>query len=209
MNRNELMKKLTIPKISVESVRLWINSIERKTLIQNATIGGAFLFFVLFLFFPMLIHNKKVAGEAANLKTKVTQANFKIARIPEMMKQKKLFGERIKKIREQFFAADEADKLIEITSTIAAESGVKIDATRPAVKILEVPTPFTQTYVPISYEFAVEGAYHNLGTFVNSLEQYSKNFAVHELKITAGDNLSRTQQSILIITAFIKRAQTS
>ena len=201
------MKKIAIPKISPESIKLWIASVDRKTLIQNATAGGAFLVFVLFFLCPMIIHNKKVAGEVVHLKTNVSQAKFKIARIPEMRRQKELFGERIKKIRGQFFEADQADKLIEVISTIAAESGVKINATRPATKALEVPAPFSQAYVSISYEFAVEGSYHNLGTFVDSLERYKKNFAVHELGITAGDNTSRTQQSILIITAFVKRAQ--
>ena len=183
---------------------------DRKTLIQNATIGGAFLIFLLFFFFPILIHNKKVAVEVGNLRTKVSVANVKIARIPEMTKQKQLFGERIKQIREQFFSAAEADKLIEAISTIAADSGVKINATRPSVKILEVPAPFAQTYVPISYEVVIEGSYHNLGAFVNRLEHYAKNFAVHDFQITAGNEpTSKIQQSTLVITAFIKRPQTT
>lgn len=202
------MKKFDIPKISVEDVKLWIASIDRKTLIQNATVVGAFFVFILLFFFPLLIQNKRLAGEASGLKMKVNQANVKIGRIPEMTKQKKLFGERTKKIREQFFAADEADKLIEVISTIATESGVKINATRPATKLLEIPGPFSKTYVPINYEFAVEGSYHNVGAFVNSLENYAKNLAVHDLQITAGDKTMKTQQSTLVITAFLKRPQT-
>ena len=203
------MKNFSIPKISVESIRIWIASMDRKVLIQNATAVGAFLVFLLFFFFPILIHNKKMVVEVNNLRTKLAVANVKIIRIPEMTKQKKLFGERIKKIRGEFFNAEEADKLIEVISTVAAESGVKINATRPSAKILEVPPPFVKTYVPISYEVVVEGAYHNLGSFVNRLEHYSKNLAVHDLQITPGSDLtSKTQQSTLVITAFIKRSQT-
>ena len=202
------MKKFDIPKISVEDIKLWIASIDRKTLIQNASVAGAFFVFILLFFFPLLIQNKRLAMEVNGLRTKVSQANVKIARIPEMTKQKKLFGERTKKIREQFFVVDEADKLIEVISTIAAEFGVKISATRPAAKLLEIPAPFSKTYVPISYEFAVEGSYHNVGAFVNSLENYAKNFAVHDLQIAAGDKTMKTQQSAMVITAFLKRPQT-
>ena len=202
------MKRLDIPKFSVQDLKLWIASIDRKTLIQNATVVGAFFAFVLLFFFPLLIQNKRLAAEVNGLKTKVSQANVKIGRIPEMTKQKKLFGERTKKIREQFFATDEADKLIEVISTIAGDSGVKINATRPATKLLEIPMPFSKTYVPISYEFAVEGSYHNVGAFVNSLENYAKNLAVHDLQIAAGDKTMKTQQSTLVITAFLKRPQT-
>ncbi len=204
------MAKITIPKISLEDIKIWFRSIDRKTLIQTATIAGAFLVFVLVFFFPILIENKRLVGEVKVLQAKVSQATVKILKIPEMTKQKKLFGERTKKIREQFFAADEADKLIEIISTIAADAGVKISATRPAAKLIEIPAPFSKTYMPFSYEFAVEGSYHNLGTFINSLEHYAKNFAVHDTEIVApGDKTLKIQQSTLVITAFLKRPQTS
>jgi len=188
---------------------MWIRSVDRKTLIQNATIAGAFLIFVLIFFFPILMENKRLSREVGGLRSKVSQAKTKIAKIPEMTKQKKLFGERTKKIREQFFTANEADKLIEVISTIATEAGVKIDATRPATKLIEIPAPFSKTYMPFSYEFTVEGSYHNLGSFINNLERYAKNFAVHDMEITvSGDKTLKSQQSTLQITAFMKRPQT-
>ena len=104
------MKKPTLPKISVSDLKLWLSSVDRRTLIQNVTAIGAFLVFILFFLLPILIHNKKVGGEVNQLKNKITQANVKIARIPEMTKQKELFGERIKQIREQFFEAQETDR---------------------------------------------------------------------------------------------------
>ena len=73
------------------------------------------------------------------------------------------------------------------------------------MKSLEFPVPFSAMYVAISYELAVEGPYHNLGTFINRLEHYSKNLSVHALEITGGEKVATTHQATLVLTAFLKR----
>src|SRR3989338_3748612 len=137
------MKKVSVPKlnISVKDIKAWLESIDRKTLIQNATIVSAFLVFILFFFLPIFFYNRKISEDVKLLREKVNQASTKIAKIPEMTKQKEMFGEQIKQVREQFFEIEEADRLIEIVSTIAANSGVRINASRPSVKSLEFPAP--------------------------------------------------------------------
>ena len=208
------MKKFTLPqisfqKLSIANLKLWIASIDRKTLIQNLTKGGAFLAFIIFFFIPILIQNKRLSGEVGRMKEKVRVATVKIARIPEMTKQKELFGVRIKQIREQFFEAKESDQLIEIISTVAGEAGVTISASRPASRNLELPSPFAEKYIALSYDLVMEGPYHNMGAFINKLERYPKHFAVHELETTGGEKASNVLQSTLVLTAFIKRPQIS
>ena len=203
------LPKISLQKLSIENLKLWIASIDRKTLIQNLTIGGAFLGFLIFFFFPILIQNKRLSGEVGRLKERVRVAAVKIARIPEMTRQKELFGVRIKQIREQFFEAKESDQLIEIISTIASEAGVKISASRPASRNLELPSPFAEKYIALSYDLVMEGPYHNMGTFINKLERYPKHFAVHELEMAGGEKTSNTLQSTLVLTAFIKRPEIS
>ena len=201
------MKKINIPKVSINDFKIWISSVDRKTLIQNTTVGAVFLIFLLFLFLPLVIQNQRSAGKVRQLKNKIVQASVKIARIPEWTKQKELFGARIKLIREQFFEAKESDQLIQIISTAAAEAGVKISASRPSTKSLEVPAPFAQLYMIQSYELLVEGPYHNLGTFVNKLEQYSKNLALHDLYIVKGSKAPNIQECTVTLSAFLKRSE--
>ncbi|GEM_PF-6016974 len=204
------MKKISIPKFSLADLKFWLQSVDRKILIKNGVIAGGFLFFILFIFLPMTIQAKKLSNEVKNLKQKITQSNIKIAKIPEMMKQKDLFGSRIKKLREEFFEPQETDKLIEIISTAASDSSVKISASRPSAKILDLPSPFDKNYIPISYELVVEGSYHAIGKFINTFECYPKSFAIHELQISNGaDPTSGLRQATLILTAFIKHPVTT
>lgn len=206
------MKKLTLPKISLEkltlaNLKLWIASIDRKILIQNLTIGGAFLAFIIFFFFPLLIQNKRLSGEVNRLKETVRISTVKIGRIPEMAKQKEQFGARTKIIRAQFFETKESDQLIEIISIIASEAGVKISASRPAARNLELPKPFNESYVALSYDLVMEGQYHNMGAFVNKLERYPKHFAIHELQMVGSEKSLSVPQCTLVLTAFIKRPE--
>lgn len=199
------MKKIEMPKISLSDLKAQLGSMDRKTLIQNAIMVGAFLVFVICFLLPIFIYNRKMSADVEQLRNKVDQATRKIARIPEMMRQKELFGVKIKQTREQFFEAEESERLIEIVSTVAADSGVRISASRPSAKALELPVPFSMMYLTLSYELAVEGSYHNLGLFINRLERYSKNLSVHNLEIRAGDQVPPIHQATLTLTAFLKR----
>lgn len=203
-----MMRKLATPQISVAQLKLWIESVDRKTLILNLTMVGIFFVFVFFFLLPVVMHNKKMVSEVSGLKTTMGQASVKIARIPEMTKQKELFGARTQKIRERFFKTEDTSQLIEIISTLAAQTGVTISASRPSSKALELPLPFSMTYLPVSYELILEGSYHNLGTFINSLESYSKNFAVHNFQIAKGEKAPTVHQCTIILTAFVQRADT-
>ena len=202
-----MMKKIEIPKVSMTDIKIWLDSVDRKTLIQNATFVGAFLAFVILFLIPMVLYNGKITSQVSSLKSNVTQTNVKIMRIPEMSKQKELFGTRTKKIRSQFFKSEEADKLFGIISNLAGESGVKISASRPAQRLLALPEPFSRNYTTVSYELILEGGYHQVGSFVNRLEEYEKNFSVHELQITGADKNVNTQEATLVVVAFLEQAK--
>ena len=192
-------------QLSVEHLKAKLSAVDRKSLIQNAAMGAALFIFIFFFFLPLLMQNKKMADKLNNLKWKIGQSKVKIERIPELTKQKELFGARTEQVRKQFFDAKEADQLIGIISSMAADSGVKINASRPTEKTLELPPPFAQMYVAQSYELIVEGGYHNLGMFINKLEHYSKNFAVHSIHIASGQKGSSAQQCTLTLTAYMRR----
>ena len=199
------MKKITLPNLSPEKIKLWLQSIDQKVLIQNSIVAGSFLIFLIVFFFPLLIHNQKSKGQVDNFKNKLNQARSKILKIPEMKRQKDLFGARVQKTREQFFESEETDKLIEVASAIAGETSVRISASRPSDEVIELPKPFDARYSSVSYELVVEGTYHNLGMFVNGLEEYSKNFSIRNFQILAATKGATVHQCSLTITAYLKQ----
>lgn len=189
----------------VSKARSYLAGVDRKVLIQNGVIVGAFLAFIVFFFFPILGRNRQAAGEVAQLKSRIHNAGVLIARLPEMKKQKDVFGARIENVRKGFFKAAEANQLIEIISTAANQSKVRISATQPGAKEVTLPDPFQQMYRVASYELTVDGGYHGLGLFTNRLEQYSKNFAVPELKMTRAKETPGVHKAVLVVHAFFER----
>lgn len=205
LTKSKPMKKITIPTISATSIKNWIQNIDRKVLVQNTIMTSAFFIFVLFFFLPVLHHNKRMTAEVKYLKEQVDSAKSKIIKIPEMRRQKELFGTRIKKIREQFFEAEEGDQLLEIVSSLASEAGVRISASRPIEDASEPPAPFNDKYLALSYELVVEGMYHNLGEFVNGLERYTKNIAVLNFQISVALKNSTTHRATLVLSTYLKK----
>ena len=131
-----MSQKPQIPKISELQMQLkaWLAG-DRKTLIQNGIIAAAFLGFIFFFFLPVWSHNQKTAAQVKDLKERIQSADVKIARIPEMNRQKEMYGARTKETREQFFDAKDTEKLIEIISTTAASAGVKISVSSCRLRI--------------------------------------------------------------------------
>ena len=125
-----------------------------------------------------------------------------------MIRFKEGYGKRIEKIRGQFFEVDEMDRIFEVITKMAADSGVKINASRPVDRALEVPAAFSAKYAQLSYELVVEAGYHHLAEFINSAEASPKNFVIQELQIMKGEKTSNAQQATIVLTAFIKSQKT-
>ena len=198
-------KKLELQKIVQEQIKTWLISAKKNPLVQQGIIVAILVGFILFFFLPIWMYNQKTSAQVKELERRIQTANAKIARIPEMNGKKEKYAASSKKIREQFFEAKEIDDLIEIISTAAAAAGVRITATRPTYKTVEMAHPFDQIYLPVSYELIIEGSYHNLGLFVNGLERYPKHFVVSGLEIGNNEKAQDVQRSTLSLTAFLKR----
>ena len=195
--------------VYVKQFKVWIGSFDRKVLIQHGIITGAFLIFIVFFFLPILKDNKETRDNARRLDSQINAARMVIAKIPELKRRKEVFGERIEKIRNQFFKTEEEDQLIEIISKTATEAGVEIRAVQPFSQELNLAEPFAQYYKASSYELVLEGGYHNVGTFLNLIEENEKNFAVHNFKLVQDKESPFVHKSITIATAFIERYATS
>ncbi|OGX06102.1 MAG: hypothetical protein A3G87_02640 [Omnitrophica bacterium RIFCSPLOWO2_12_FULL_50_11] len=184
----------------------WLRSLDRKTVIQWTIIGGALVAFIFFFFLPILGQNSQLLNEKKMLQFMIQQASAKIARISEMKKQKELYGARISGIRGQFFETEQKDELIKIISSVARTTGVRISASEPSKKNVELPPPFGGQYETVSYELIVEGSYHDLGMFINGLERYAKHFVIFELHIAKEKREeARLLESTFTLTAFVKR----
>lgn len=204
MKQKAVKPKMT-PAQLLEQAKAWLAGIDRKTLIQNGIAGGAFLIFVVLFLLPLLARNKAAADEVNQLKSKITNANAVIGRLPDMRKQKEIFGVRMERVRSGFFKAEEVKQLIQIISKIAGDSRVRITASQPGREETPLPTPFDQVYRPVTYELNVEGGYHDLGLFLYRLEHFAKNFEVREFKMTSDKNAPGIHKGVITLSGYFER----
>jgi Tfp pilus assembly protein PilO len=195
-----------LKQIDVDTIKGWIASIDRRAVIQYGIMGIAFLIFLFFFFIPILAENQKMLGKKKALERRVRSASAKIARVPEMKKQKELYGVRIQEMRDQFFEPEETDQLIEIISLTASDAGVRITASKPTKKELELPAPFGQMYIAVSYDLTIEGMFHQIGAFINGLEEYSQNFAIYQIQVYRDKTKGQGLKCSFMLTAFMKQA---
>jgi len=145
-------KKTPLAKMNRAQLMLWLSSVDKKTVIQVVIFLFVFLGFIFFFFLPMVAQNAKVGSENKKLELKIHSARGKIARMPEMKQQKEKYGDRIAEVRSQFFKSSDTDRLIEIISTTATNSGVRISASRPSKTEFELPAAFAHRYIALSYD---------------------------------------------------------
>ena len=202
------MVKPAFDRAIVKKLIAELQGIDRKMLIQIGVIFGVFIIFIFAFFLPILMQNRHSSKVVRELRMMIQGANIRIARVPEMRKQKEKYGARVKQMRGQFFDPQEIDQIIKVISASAIQNGVRITSSKPSTKTIEFPPPFNQTYVPASYELTVEGSYHSLGYFINNLELYEKSFGISDIHIQKNDPTPGIHQCNLILTAFLKRSKT-
>jgi Tfp pilus assembly protein PilO len=190
-----------------KKVKEIIEGLDRKVLIQIAVIIVTLVVFIAAFFLPVLMQNKKSIREVKKLKMMIQGAKIKVGRLPEMKKQKEMFGARLKEGRLKFFEPEEVDQIIKVISQTASEANIRISASKPSDKAIELTPPFGQLYVAASYELSIEGTYDSIALFINGLERYQKTFLVSDLRISKGQTNKMEHQCGLVISAFLKRSK--
>src|SRR3989338_7325667 len=158
------MIKFKREHFNIQNIVGWLWNLDRRLLIQGGIIAFSILLFIFGFFFPILIYNRKATLQVKQLQMMIQGAKKRITHIPEMKKQKEIYGARLKQAREQFFEPQEVDQIIQVISTTASRTGVRITASRPSNKALELPVPFNQLYIAATYELTIEGSYHKIGS---------------------------------------------
>lgn len=199
--------KLQFNQLDLKAILEAGKSIDRRILIQGGVILFFSLLFIFGFFMPILMQNKKSVGQVKQLQLMIQGAKTRIARIPEMKQQKEMYGARLEEVRKQFFDPQDIDQIIKVISTTATQAGVRISSSRPSSRAVEFPAPFNQMYMAASYELTLEGPYHRLGTWLNSLERYPKSFGVHDLALEKSEAAPAALRGTVVLTAFFRRTK--
>ncbi len=116
-------------------------------------------------------------------------------------RQQKEFSELIDKTRVRLFQKEEVSLLLGQVSKLARDAKVNVIASKPQGEKSGFPAPYDSQYQGSSYDFAVEGGYHDLGRFTSLVESYPKLLRIQSLKIMPIDKTPEKQIAELRIMA--------
>ncbi len=196
--------KISINDFTPKKILEFITSLDRRMLVQYAILLVALVSFIFGGFLPILVKNAKTMEQVKKNQFMIQGATARIAKIPEMKKEKAYLDARIKRVRENFLKSDEQDEFIRIVSGTAQKSGVKITGSKPRPPSIKLPPPFGQTLTEISYDLTLRGGYHELAAFFNGLERYPKNFIIQSFYIKGVDSEAGEHDATMVLTAFIR-----
>jgi Tfp pilus assembly protein PilO len=158
--------------------------------------------FTLFLK-PTLADLKKTLPEIAKLKRRLTAAKSARLDIPGLNGQIKDLNERLSSYNKKFSTKEEKASLLEELSSMAKESDVKILAVKPYTPVVQQPQAAGGAYQKFPILIKAKAGYHQLGTFINKLENASTFMRITYLKITGNAQTPMEHDAELVVNTYI------
>lgn len=134
----------------------------------------------------------------------VQKAKEKLARMETETAE---LRERTRKLEVRFPSRAELPELLEHLSNIAKKSGVEIVEilpTRPIQSEAQPAKPQAVIYEELPIDFTAKSGYHELGAFINHLENSERIFAVKDIEIRSNSSSPRSHQVRLVLGTFVR-----
>jgi hypothetical protein len=151
-----------------------VKSVDKKTWIKIG-IGAAIALVVIYLIvWPAWFERPAIKNKNKALENQIMQTNALFKRKPELEKSKGEYAKIIEGAKSRLYQPGESSLLLGVISKMAQEANVSIIASRPKPFEGTFPAPFNTLYEASSYDFTVEGKYHDMGRFISSIESNAK-----------------------------------
>jgi len=197
---------------------------DKKKLIAVIAVAAIVLFVDLAFLMELQVKSlKEYAVKAAKLSKDLTTFKKDSLRLKSL---KPADGEKNKKIAKvkELISQEESSALLGLISDLANKNNLKLsqinpvaqfksakpaDSGKPAAKTAKkapVKTDSASSFSSLLITLDLSGDYHNLGKFINDLENANKFMAVEEIKITLGSKDDYLRQNIsLVVRAYAKK----
>lgn len=191
-----------------------IKLIEKIQLDKKKIIAGAIiLLLLLYVDFAFILKSqfnlwKSVNPKISQLKKDIKKLNDDLAILSTSIKGKQETQETTQRTAEKIIREEKIPNLLEEISKIANKREVKImqikPLSHPPTAKPELTTATTKLF-PVSIKLDLLGGYHQLGKFINDLENASVFMEVENLTISSQSTSIMTQQIELTLKTYVKK----
>ncbi|MFH1877574.1 MAG: type 4a pilus biogenesis protein PilO [Candidatus Omnitrophota bacterium] len=198
------MIRLKILDSYIEKSReLLKNERAKKSLIIGITAVTGVLY-ISFLIVPKVTELARVSQKISNLNDKIDVVNTRVKRLNQLTREMKELIEENKSYSERLPVQKDISELLEGFSTVARSSKVKLLSITPsALKVDEMVPGSEKYYMEMPVRITARGGYHQLGYFVNSLEQGERLIIIKDLSLKYDPANPWAHNIVMTLTAYV------
>ncbi|MBI4437213.1 MAG: type 4a pilus biogenesis protein PilO [Candidatus Omnitrophica bacterium] len=175
-------------------------------------LGGVFIlllitFFIRLLLVPAIGKIGSLNQEIKETKQKVRSTQQGLANMARMKAEIARLRQKAEVLEVRFPSEAELPNLLEHLSEVAEKSNVKIVEISPS-KTVEVRSQIPQArYRELPIVILARSGYHELGTFINQLENSERLFSVKDISIKADPSNQRLHHVRLTLETFVREKE--
>ena len=179
---------------------------------KKKIIAGIFAVLMIALFYYNLFFKnqfaqiKKMSPQIQDLKRKIQAAERELLNLPIYKKQYEDMKDKIEICRKKLPYEKDIPNLLEHLSKTAKATGVKILAIEPVnpdVKIKQEAQEKGGLYLEMPIKIDARAGYHQLGIFINKLENSERFMKVTDLRIEKEGSNAKMHDVSLVISTFV------
>lgn len=181
------------------------NARTRILLLTVSAVLAAAALYIYFVFVPQVMGVFKLSGNVGKMKSELKSARVVIADFERLNNNLKERGQKVESYEKKLPAEQEIPVLLENLSNMAKDSDIKIVGIVPAMSYFKVDLSANQNpiYREIPILITAKSGYHELGSFLNSLENADRFTKVVDIGIKANRTSPKKHDVELMICTYI------
>ena len=184
-----------------------VGRLSRRSVIAAAALGILGLWvYDAYLVRPLWRSVRRLGGEVQQTRRQVTLIEQTIAQVAQWRQETQRLTNGVASVQGALPTEDELPGVIETISELADQNGVKLQSilpqrTMPAPpKVAASPTPALYKDIPLQLEAL--GGYHQLGSFVASLESAAQPIRVRSFRLSANPREARRHNLRMTVAGY-------
>jgi len=172
-----------LPQISSRQIIDFLKTVDKKTWIKSGFIAAGVLLFLIFIVGPAWFERPRVRAQIKTFEGQILLTKALFLKKPQLVKDKEEYSGWVAESKARLYGSGESSLLLGAIAQLATQNNVSVVASMPKDFTVKFPSPYHLDYEGNSYDFSVEGSYHNIGAFIGKIESNAKQLRVENFTL--------------------------
>ena len=161
----------------------FVKGVDKKTwgMVGGGIAGIALLWF--FFIAPAWIERPRLSGSIREMDAQLRQYQVLNQRRLRLEEDMKVFTKLFDETKARLYKEGDIALLLGQVAKLASDSKVDMIASKPKSETVVFPKPYGDRYQTVSYDFTMQGGYHQIGKLAAALESHPKLIRIQKIQI--------------------------